>query len=257
MFWHSSTLKVLILCVSSLYASTTLAEKIVIYGDEAYVPVIYLDHGKANGILPDIFARVSIETGDTYELILVPWKRALQQSMYSKGGITGFSVTKERISLYDFSEPIYDDDLRLVVLKGHEFIFHELEDLKGKNIGGAAGAIYGEDFAQAINAGIIVIDEDPHQLSRMRKLLRGRIDVAIIGNGVAGFELLLASDPELQANRNKFVVLPHPLTTDSLHLAFLKTMNMKPALARFNQALIGLKKTSEYKKIIMRQDRSK
>ena len=256
MLSHMFKLQVLILCVLSLFAPTALAEKIVIYGDEAYAPVIYLDHGKITGILPDIFANVSKDTGDTYELILVPWKRALQQSMYSKGGIVGISVTKEREKLFDFSQPIYDDDLQLVVLKGHEFIFNDLKDLKGKTIGGAAGAIYGEDFARAKTAGIIVIDEDPHQLSRMRKLLQGRMEVAIIGNGIAGFESLLASDPELEANRNKFTLLPRPLARDSLHLAFLKSMNMKPALARFNKALSDLKKTKEYKQIIMRHDKS-
>ncbi len=257
MFRHRIILIALICCLLASHTKTALAEKIVIYADEAYPPVIYLDHDKIKGIFPDLFARLSKDTGDTYEFILVPWKRALQESMHGKGGITNFSLTKERANLYDFSEPIYTDSLQLVVIKGHEFAFKDVLDLKGKIVGGNAGASFGEEVDQAITDGVFVMERDPHQLSRMLKLLHGRMDVAIIGNGIESFELLLSSNPELAKNRSKFIILPHPLTNDFLHLAFIKSMNMKPALTRFNKALIDLKKTKEYKQIILQQERGK
>jgi polar amino acid transport system substrate-binding protein len=253
MFRHRMTIITMMYCLLLSTATTAFAEKVVVYGDDANAPVMYLDQGKAKGILPDIFARLSKDTGDTYELILVPWKRALQESMRGKGGIANFSYTKERADLYDFSEPIYIDDLKLVVLKNHEFTFNKIEHLKGKTVGGAAGASFGEEIDKAINDGTIVIDRDPHQLSRMLKLLRGRIEVAIIGG--AAFDLLLVSNPELAANKSKFIALPNPLANDSLHLAFIKSMNMKPILARFNKALIDFKKSKEYKKIILQQEK--
>lgn len=226
------------------------AEKLVIYGDESYAPVIYADQGGPAGILPAIFKRISKDTGDTYELTLVPWKRALSESMRGRGGITNISRNTERDKLYDFSVPIYDDDIQLVVLKGKEFAFAELKDLKGKTIGGAQGASYGDEVDKAIADGIIVMDRDPHQLPRLKKLLLGRIDVAIVGNGFAGFEQLIASDPELAANRSKFVVLPRALVRDPLHLAFVKSMSMSPALKRFDKAMEALKKTAEYRRIV-------
>jgi polar amino acid transport system substrate-binding protein len=245
------TLAWALLCLSGLTATGhAVAEKLVVFGDEAYAPVIYLDQGRPMGILPAIFARLAKDTGDTYELALVPWKRALNESLMGHGAITNISFNKEREALYDFSEPIYNDDLQLVVLKGKEFVFNGLQDLKGKSVGGAHGASYGDDVDRAIADGLFTMERDPNQLSRLKKLLLKRMDVAIIGNGTVGFEQLLVSDPVLQANRSNFVVLQHPLTRDPLYLAFLKTMRMKPALDRFNKALAKLKKTPEYGKLV-------
>lgn len=235
------------LALAALQAS---AENLVVFGDEAYAPVIYLDQGKPAGILPALFSRLAQDTGDTYALTLLPWKRAVNESMMGHGAITNISFTQERALLYDFSDPIYNDDIRLVVLKGKEFPFAGLADLKGKTVGGAHGASYGDVVDKAIADGVFKVERDPNQVLRMRKLLMGRMDVAIIGNGTAGFEQLLTSDPELAANRSRFAVLPHPLTRDPLHLAFVKTMGMKPALERFNKALAKLKKTPEYRKLV-------
>lgn len=254
---NSSVLIAFIFCVSSLFASTAFAEKIVIYGHEASFPATYSDQGKVKGILPDIFARLSRDTGDTYELILVPWKRGLLEAELGKGGITNFSYTKERAILYDFSEPIYSASLRLVVLKGHEFSFKGINDLKGKIVGANAGAVFGGEIDQAITDGVFAMERDQNKIFRLLKLLHGRMDVAIIVGDIENNESLIASNPELKKNKSKFVVLPNPLIEDSLCLAFVKTMNMKPALMRFNKALIDFKKSNEYKQIIQRYDKIK
>jgi polar amino acid transport system substrate-binding protein len=84
----------------------------------------------------------------------------------------------------------------------------------------------------------------------MKKLLAGRVDVVIIGNGSSGLDRLIFSDPMLEANRDKFVVLPRPLVVDPLYLAFAKTMNMKPALQRFNKAITALRKSDEFQRVL-------
>jgi ABC-type amino acid transport substrate-binding protein len=234
----------LLLMLTSIPA---LAEKLLIYGDDAYAPVVFLKQGQAAGILPSLFARLSKITGDSYELVLVPWKRALQEAGRGQGGITGISWNSERAKLFDFSEPIYDDDIQLVVLNDTRMVFTELKDLQGKTLGGLAGASYGDEVDKAIEAGLFRVDRDPSQIARLKKLLLGRVDIAIVGNGLAGFEQLLAADAHLSANRDKFRVLPRPLVRDPLHLAFAKTMHMKPALERFDKALLAFKGSEEYK----------
>jgi ABC-type amino acid transport substrate-binding protein len=237
-------------CACVLFCMNANAENLVIYGDNSYPPIIYLDHDQTAGILPAIFARLEKDTGDTYELRLLPWKRALKNAQNSYGGITNISRNKAREKLYDFSQPIYDDDISLVVLKGHEFDFKSLKDLQGKKLGGLSGASYGEDVDQAISNGELDVERENGEQSRLLKLLAGRIDVAIIGNGIAGLEVILASDPRLKASRSQFVLLPKPLVRDPLYLAFSKAMNMKPALERFNKALLALKHTDEYQQLI-------
>ncbi|HUE94778.1 substrate-binding periplasmic protein [Pseudomonas sp.] len=237
----------------SFMAFSANAESLVIYGDDRYPPLIYLDNDQPAGILPAIFARLTKDTGDSYELVLLPWKRALQYAERGKGGITNISRNKAREVLYDFSVPMYDDDIILVVLQGHEFDFNTLKDLQDKKLGGLYGASYGEGIDHAISNGELLVERDNGQQPRLLKLLAGRIDVAIIGNGVAGFEHILASDPQLEANRSKFLVLQNPLVHDPLHLAFSKTMHMQPALERFNKALTALRETAEYQQLIGRK----
>jgi polar amino acid transport system substrate-binding protein len=226
------------------------AETLVIYGDEAYPPVIHLRDGKAAGILPAVLSRLQALTGDTYELRLTPWKRAYEMASLGQGGVIGVSLTQERSKLFDFSKPIYNDDIQIVTIKKQAFDFQRLEDLKGKTIGGIHGASYGDAVDKAIAGGLFTVDRDVGQVGRLRKLLAGRLDAAFIGNGAAGFEAVIESSDELRADRDKLLVLPVPLAKDPLHLAFAKSMGKQPALKRFNTALDKLAKSGELKSII-------
>lgn len=225
------------------------AETLVVMGDHAYAPVIYTQNGKAAGLLPAILARASALTGDHYDLRLSPWKRAYELAARGEGGVVGVSFNQERAKSFDFSRPLYDDDIQIVTLKGKTFPYAKLEDLKGKTIGGVNGASYGDDVDKAIANGLFVVDRDVGQAGRLRKLLAGRLDAAFIGNGLAGFDGIVSSEEELRKNRAQFVVLPTPLTRDPLHLAFPKSLNKREALNRFDAALEKLKQSGELKKL--------
>lgn len=225
------------------------AETLVVMGDHAYAPVIYFQNGKPAGLLPAILARASALTGDHYDLRLFPWKRAYELAARGEGGVVGVSFNQERAKSFDFSRPLYDDDIQIVTLKGKTFPYASLEDLKGKTIGGVNGASYGDDIDKAIANGLFVVDRDVGQAGRLRKLLAGRLDAAFIGNGLAGFDGIVSSEEELRNNRAQFVVLPTPLTRDPLHLAFPKSMNKREVLNRFNAALEKLKQSGELKKL--------
>lgn len=228
--------------------SPVRAETIPVYGDSGYAPVIYLEDGKAKGTLVDILKAASRRSGDDFEIRLVPWKRAYESSQTGQGALVGVSLTSERSQIFDFSEPIYSDDIQIVVLKGREFPFRQLSDLKGKSLGGVLGASYGDAVDKAIKDGLFAVDRDIGLSSRLLKLLAGRIDGALVGNGQAGFEAALQSSPELLANRSKFNVLKVPLTQDLLYLAIPKSMKKSDVIARFNVALRQLQKTGEFKR---------
>lgn len=236
------------ICIAcSSFAAT--AESLVIFGDESYAPVIYLHEGKPAGILPAIFARIETLTGDKYELRLTPWKRAYEQALRGEGGVTNISFNEDRKQIFDFSKPIYDDDIQIVTLKERSFAYSTLADLKGKVVGGLNGAAYGAEVDKAIAAGLFTIERDFSQVGRLRKLLAGRQDAAFVGNGQVGFNLIIDSSDELKAQRDKFIILPVPLARDPLHLAFAKSMKKQAVLDRFDAALDKLKKSGELKKL--------
>ncbi len=224
------------------------ADEIVVYGGEAFPPQSYLKNGKPAGIMPAVFARIAKDTGDTYTLILLPWKRAMSESNAGHGGISNFSMTRERALQFDYSDYIYANRVYLLTLKGHTFPFKTLNDLKGKRIGIALGSSYGDTFDQAVRDHLFDVDYDTNQVLRFKKLLAGRFDGALAG--FDSYNRTLHGDLDLYANRDKFIVNPNPVVEDRLYLAFPKSMRMQPALRRFNQALAGLKKSKELQRII-------
>lgn len=197
-----------------------------------------------------MFARIETLTGDKYDLRLTPWKRAYELALRGEGGITNISFNEERQRIFDFSRPIYDDDIQIVTLRERTFPYATLSDLKGKVIGGLNGAAYGAEVDKAIAAGLFTMERDISQVGRLRKLLAGRQDAAFVGNGHVGFKLIIDSNEELKAQREKFVVLPVPLARDPLHLAFAKSMNKRAVLDRFDAALEIIRKSGELKNII-------
>lgn len=227
------------------YAVTGHSENLVIFGDDAYSPVLYLKNGKPAGVIVDLMVRMESLTGDHYDLQLSPWKRAYELATRGEGGVIGISYTEERSSLFDYSLPIYDDNIQIVTLKENTFPYQTLKDLAGKVVGGVNGASYGNEVDTAIANGLFSVDRDIGQAGRLRKLLAGRLDAAFIGNGLAGFNSVIDSNKELQDNRDRFAILPVPLTRDPLHLAFAKNMKKQAALERFDKALKTLSTSGE------------
>lgn len=151
------------LCALSILlplAATTQAETLI-FGDENYRPVIYLDaQGKPAGLLAEVLSHFSAVSGEPISLRLYPWKRAYAGALSAQGGVIGMSKTSVRLALFDYSAPIYDDNINVVVLKGREFPFASLEDLEGRKIGVQLGASYGSDGDAAIGAGRIIVEAD-------------------------------------------------------------------------------------------------
>lgn len=225
----------------SVRAAAQDSRPLVIFGDDSYPPVIHLAQGRPQGFLVDVLERVEPRLQVRFDVQLMPWKRAYVMALREQGGLIGVSRNQEREALFDFSRPIYNDDIRVVVLKGRGFPFKDLADLRGRRIGGVSGASYGERVDAAIRDGLFTVDRDIGQVSRLRKLLAGRLDAAFIGNGERGFEFQVASHAELKEHRDKFELLPVPLARDPLHLAFPKALQQREFLAQFDQLTKELK----------------
>ena len=221
------------------------AESLVVYGGDSFAPSSYLLQGKPVGILVDILKKVSEKTGDTYEVRLVPWRRAYDLALRGEGAVLGLSMTPERQELFDFSEPLYYNELQLVVAKGHEFAFTKFEDLKGLSVGGGTGISYGAEVDHAIATGVFTLERDTDATARLQRVLVGQLQVAVIGHGIQGLEDLVKGHPRLSKRRGEFSVLPKPLARDPLYLAAPKSLQKKEVLARFSKALHELQRSGQ------------
>jgi polar amino acid transport system substrate-binding protein len=232
--------------------SVAVAENLVIYAANNFQPAIYLDQDKPAGFLPALFARLEQATGDRYQLVLLPWRRALLYAERGQGGITNFSRNAARERLFDFSQPIYHADIYLLSRK-NLFLLNNPNSLQGLKGGGGASASYGQEIDQAIAAGKIMVERDNGAQSRVLKVLYGRIDFALLSGGLSEFKQLIASDPVLTARQSELRLLPEPLVKNPLHLAFLKSMHMQPAIERFDKAFLAFKQTAEYQHLLEAQ----
>jgi polar amino acid transport system substrate-binding protein len=221
-----------------LLGSGVGAADIAVFSGDGSPPKMYVQEGKSRGILVDIlqYAGQHLQN-DTLRLALYPWARAYLQASSGDGGIVGLSWTRRRDDLFDYSEPLFFDEVVVVVRRGSEFPFKALSDLHGKRVGIVRGASYGEAFEKARDAGVFVVDGDNGASNRLHKLVAGRIDCALFNVGKAGFEETLRIHKEFLPFKDALVVLPVPLRSDPNFLAFPKSMHMKPWLAEFNQII--------------------
>ena len=184
---------------------------------------------------------------------MVPWKRAYSRGLNGTGGVLGLSKNKERLKLFDYSEVLYVDRILLVTLKEKAFQFSTIDDLKDKVVGGNAGSSYGDEFERGKKQIFDYEGDYRGATNRLKKLLQGRIDIALIGPGRLGFEQAVSQDAMLLANKDKFTILPTPLVEDPNFLGFAKEMKMSDFLKQLNQDLKQAQMTGEIEAIVNHQ----
>ncbi len=224
----------LLACV--LLCNLALADEILIVGNNYSIPKIYAEGDQPRGMLVDILRYVdAVMPGHRLTLHLYPWARAYRMAERGRAGIIGLSWATERQHVFDYSEPLFYDEVVVVVRHGDSLVFNRIEDLKGRRIGLGVGGSFGDEFEQARRQGVFQVDEDNGPVSRLKKLLANRIDVALINPGTAGLQRAIALDPELSRRAAEFQVLAQPLKRDANYLGFHKRLKMDGFLAEFNQ----------------------
>ena len=220
----------------------SLAEEIKITGNEARAPKVFNDqNGVPQGILIEIMHYVQQETGYNFSYALYPWARAYKSAVNGEAGIIGLSMSKERQAIFDYaSEPLFYDELVLVVKAGKEFPFSAIGDLKGKAIGVCRGCSYGEEYERAVKDKIFEPVQGDSPTTQLAMLLVDRIDAVLIPVGRAGLEEALrgkSAGVDLLKQRDKFVILPKPFARDPNYLAFAKSMDQGKLLKRVDHVL--------------------
>ncbi len=241
-----------VLCFIMLMLSpvSSLSEEIVVFGYDAKPPKDWIENGKARGILVDMIRYAQKEIGYNLPIKLYPWQRAYNNALNGQGAIVGLSKNKERLKIFDYSDPMYYDEVILVVKKGKEFPFKSLEDLTGKKIAYTRGASYGDAFSNAEKSGVFTPHYANTAVQALLLLNANRVDAAISGPGKIGLLMTLKKDTKLFQNKSDFIMLPQPIAKDPNHLGILKTMNKKNFLLKFNKAMKKGRDSGEFQKII-------
>jgi polar amino acid transport system substrate-binding protein len=222
----------LFLCVMALLAEPALGGSAVVYGSNDLQPKSWDDSGKPRGYAIDAAMEALRRAGYAVDVQLEPWSRAVEDAKAGKGFITHFSKTPEREQLFDFSRPLVYDRIVVVVRKGHEFPFTGVADLAGKTVGVLRGATYGGDWTQALPR--FTQEEDTDAAARIGKLMRNRLDAAVISSGAAGLAIAAAA---AGLDVAQFSILPVPILEDPNYLALAKSSNSAAAIARLDTVI--------------------
>lgn len=236
----------LIFCIVSGTATPVFAadEKIVVVVDKNYPPYMYGTEQHANGLYPGLIEAVFTRAGIVVEVQALPWEQALKEGAAGTAAVGGIYKNNARLEIYDYSEPLYEEQLAVYVKKGKAFQFSRLSDLQGKNIGLNQAWSYGEEFDSARNEYHFTVTEDSSNEQSFRNLVSGKTDCLI-------FDEVAASRIIHQENLgNDIEKLEKPAAVNYTYLVFAKRLNKHDLLDRFNHALVEIKNDGSYEQLI-------
>jgi len=226
-----------------LFSSHIKAEHIVVAGDWKAQPKNWInEHYKPEGIMIDILSEVSKRTGITFSYELSTWNRSLQTSKAGAAAIIGFSKTSEREKLWDYTVPMYHDEVVFVAQKKDAIVFKGLESLKGKRVAVKRGSTYGDDFDAAVSNGLLTLEGTEDRPGQMRMLALGRVDVVLLSPGNIALQAILAENDWLKKNKDRFEILEPAYKKDANYLGLPKSMNKSHLIPKINQALEAMLK---------------
>lgn len=170
-----------------------------------------------------------------------PWSRAVQAGLEGEdfAGYFPAFYLKEREKTCYFSNTLGNSTIGFAYLKNKRFDWATLTDLKGYNIGIVHEYANGEGFDRLVKQHILTTDAAPSDISNVRKLLAGRVDVIVIDKNV--LRQLLISDNSLDKEKYNIVFHPKELTNFTMHICFQRNAKGLRLQKAFNAGLTSVK----------------
>lgn len=217
----------------------------IIMVDDSYSPYMFGTKQSAKGLYSSLINAISERANLNITLQATPWKRALALSARGDVGIGGIYKNKQREDIYDYSAPIFTENLWIYVKTDTEFPFSNLTDLKNKKGAINLGWSYGNNFDQLREAGFFKVEEYGDNLTNIKKLISlPRIDFTVIDEIAA---LKIIQDHNFQDQVKK---LEPAATSNNAYIAFSKEAKRTHTLAKFNRMLAIMQKDGTYSEII-------
>lgn len=218
--------------------------KELIYVDTSVPPLMYEADGKAIGIYPALLAEISKRSGIEFDVVSIPWKRALLELDAGRAGIGALYKNTDRVKKYDFSNKLFDEVQIVYVRSGNEFTFSGVGSLKGKTVGVIRGWSYGDEFDAAVKSGSIITEEVSSDEQNFKKLILGRID-AMIAIRESASAAIAAGD-----YKDKVAALNPPLSVSAAYIAFVKSAHKIDIIDKLNKAIKAIRDDGSFDLIV-------
>lgn len=243
-----------ILCFMLLLSpSLTAGETLHIFADDNAMPKNWLDeNGEPKGINIEVLKEVTERTGIEFTYSFVPWNRAYESARKGLGAIIGLSKTQERQLIFDYSDPMYFDELVFVTGQDDAFSFAGLESMRGFTIGVKRGASYGDDFELARDLGLVTVLESSDRAGQMLMLAQGRVDAVLLSPGKIAFASVMASNDWLTRHQDEFVIVSPAYKLDPNYLGIPKALGKSHLITPINNALTEIFEDGTHQGVVER-----
>jgi polar amino acid transport system substrate-binding protein len=206
------------------------------------------DKLKNGGYLTEIIVEAFKIEGYQIEITYLPWARALrltQEGQYD--GLTDMWYREKREKWFIFSPPISANEVVFFKRKGYPFAFTSYENLKPFRIGVVRGYANPPEFEK--ERPVLQVQEVTDEFINLKKLIRGRIDLAIMDKRLGIYTLASKLPDYIDYIEPSETVLKH----DPLHVGFSRMVNgIQLKVEAFKRGLEKIKKNGTVDKIIVR-----
>lgn len=218
-------------------ASSVMAAPLTSGGaDDPPVPVAISEQAH-RPFIGKLFQLIFDAAGLRFELIALPWPRALLSGEQGQSLVYGLSRSARREHSMDFSRPIFSSHAWLVTDRARPLRHRHAEDLRGKVLCAPRGASFGPQFDALQRRGVFQLEHSGFDFnSRARMLLMGRCDALLTahrGSTPVRLQRRLRELPD----GDRLQVLPRPLTDETIHFAVSKRSPLSASLMRLDAAI--------------------
>ncbi len=219
-------------------------------------------HGKQvamNAATQGILRVLEQQLAMRFEILHVPWKRAMENVLNDDGFLIGMSITPERAEKFAFSAPIDVNRNWLITRCDARFKFAKMSDLRGKTIGMVLGTSAGAEFDQLAQTQFKVESDTGAGIARINKLIRKRVD-AIVWFGAAENVVQMEAainhfyEPYRQMHREedlRLCVLAKPVSIVTSHIASKINSKKIALLKRISEALVKARKEGKLRPLAL------
>lgn len=175
----------------------------------------------------------------------MPWARALIEVRSGRShGLIGAWHSHERESYLAFPEPLLDNEIGFFARRGKVPKFTTLIELRGMKIGTVRGYADPPEFLAAR----LETEEERDDLTNLRKLSAGRIDLILIDRLVAEYLI----DARIPNSRSALQWVSPAVVKTPIYTTFAKTVpGYERRVQMLNAGLEQIRKSGEFAAILM------
>jgi polar amino acid transport system substrate-binding protein len=190
--------------------------------------------GATSEVVTEAFKKVGLDT----KINFLPWKRAIAMAKEDKQAIAYYpGYHCHHVEGFVPSDPIGNGPLGFAENVSSPITWKNLDDIGEQKlkIGTVLGYANTDEFDEKAGTGWIRAVPAPDDLTNLKKLMRSRIDAAVIDKLVMSY--LLATQPSLKGGKDSIEFNAKPLEEKQLFLCFRNTDEGLALRDKFNEGL--------------------